>query len=339
MYNMSDRDMATPMNHQKMPEANDENLIARHIPRTAEALRALERELARLCAFIEGAPPRESALRAPTTRIGPAVVYERRNDGRFRTVREAPALVRITQAYRQITYRGDEEPNRSIAVYGALGTPHHVIDQARRVNAAKATFRAAIAAIPRQSIRVAPPRPGERPGTETRWLRTAVLARIESARINTLAAGREIPLIEEPIRLLAHREAITRSVPRRTVASLARELSVEPGVRAVADLARLATLEPTEYLVGPKRHYRRMRAQATPVLRARAQITVCADLPILFLVTARHEILTLRAPNATRTQPRERRSLMEPEPFIETLGFHRMQEPYRRYATRNEQDP
>ena len=306
--------------------------IERHVPRTAEALRALERELARLCALIEGAPPRESALRAPATRVGPAVVYERRSDGRFRTIREAPALAQITLAYRQITYRGDEDPNRSIDVYGALGVPHHVIDQARLVNAAKAAFRTAIAAIPRQSIRVASPRPGERSGTETRWLRTAVLACIEAARVNTLAAGREIPLIEEPIRLLAHREAITRSVPRRTVASLAKELSVEPSARAAADLARLATLEPTEYLVGPKRHYRRMRAQAVPARRAQVQITVCADLPVLFLVTARHEMVTLRAPKATRAQPRTRRNLMEPEPFVETFGFHRMQEPYRRYA-------
>ena len=324
-----------------MPETpyNDvtaEFRITSYVPHTAEMLRALERELARLCALIEGAPSRESALRAPAIRVGPAAVYERRNDGRFRTLREAPALTRITQAYRQITYRGDEDPNRSIDVYGALGVPHPVIDQARRVNTAKAAFRAAIAAIPRRSIRIASPRPGEKPGTETRWLRTAVLARIEAARLNTLAAGREIPLIEEPIRLLVHREAITRSVPRRTVASLAKELSIEPSARAVADLARLAMLEPTEYLVGPKRHYRRMRAQAMPARRAQAQITVCADLPVLFPITARHEAVTLRAPNATRTKPRARRNLMEPEPFVETLGFHRMQEPYRRYATLRE---
>lgn len=303
----------------------DDTAIERHVAPTAAALRALERELARLV----------DMLREPPTASHPThlwVRYERQHDAHFRTRHDRRARESLIEACAIITYRADEPPNTTLDVYGALGVAAPLIEQALRVNAAKTAFRAAIAAIPRRSVPVASPRPSESPGVRKRWLRSAVLARIQAARVSTLAAGRALPLIAEPLRALAHHEIRTRSVPRLTVTALAALLQDHDGPHTRADLARLAALDPNEYLVGPKRHYRRMRAHALPARAGSPAHTLCADLPVLFLSTSRHGAPVFKAPTPPCPTPRARRALMEPEPTVVSLGYHRMQAPYRQYA-------
>ena len=304
-----------------------ETLIERHLPTVIEHLRPLERALAEL-------HHRLVTHELSPGRFGPAAVYHPATDGHWRTDRAAHCVHRIADALRRITYDDEQAPNRSHVLPGALGVPLTLIDHLRTINTLKHSLKAACAPLHEYRFRIPVPAPTGPPRIERRQLVTLILRRLDRADLNLLAAYREIPFVDEPIRALHHTVTHAQSIPRATARALIEILEDNPSARALQDLSRLRLLPPDEHLVSPKARYRRLRAHAYPLHGPHPTHRLYADLPVLFLVTARASRPLLRPPPRRAAPARRADPHIEDTPVVETLRYYRKLPGFRTYAGR-----
>ena len=304
-----------------------EALVHRHLPLLAQHLHALEHALHALRNELE-----TLALRPGP--FGPAQTYHQRPDHAWQ-VRHGPGTVAaIAGALQRLTYDHDDQPNQSHRLPGALGVPHPLLDQVHTVNALKARLKAVCVPLHRYRF----PAPVRYPdGTERivkRQLTTLILARLDRSDVNLLAAYRQIPVIPTIVRSLTHTHYFAQSVPRATVRSLIEQLEIQPSPLALQDLSRLRLLDPREHLVSPKARYARLRARASHPHTPRRDTYVYADLPVLFLVTARSAPPVLHPPRAPARAESASDPRIEPDPVVHTLNYYRRPAPYRTFAPR-----
>ena len=317
-----------------------EATLAAHRPRIAHCLRRLDDRLQR---FSEMVAHGGGAGLFGGVSAGPVVVYRPvwgEHDGRdvvedYRAVAVRRALDTAVQALCAIEYEeAAQRVNRSVRFLGALGAGEVLHEQAVRINLAKRDLQSAMAPLSGRMARVAADGHGAAgPEVAYRQLASIVLSQLQRPRVNLLAAYRALPIISEEVDEIRFVTVRTRSVPRATVAEVRARIGNEPSAAAREDLERLSALPPDEYLVAPKAYYDRIRAHV--YLRRlgsgarRAMRVCCAELPVLFPMTARRLEPTIRAPappRATRGSPPSR---IEPAAIVESLGYYRMREPFR----------
>jgi len=326
-----------------------EELIEKHKPLIAERWRRLEKLLAEFRLVLEESQtPALNALPIAPIEIYPAALEEiKHDDGRTETiVTDLKKALPMHQGRRKaidaltnVFYEGDEKANTIVRCYGVIGAPMHVIRMAKQINQAKSELRDAIAPVANKRVRVGiKDREGE-PGETTRELTTLIFRQLQSARVNLLAAYRQIPIIEEPVTRIKFIHYRTRSVQQRTVGQVIEMLygeSKTPSEMGKQDIAILSTWPKNEHLSRPRPYYYRMRANVTLARRVQDKrrqqtTTVQAELPILFPVMpsmARPEIVK---PNFGESPIGPKPKRLEDKTELKVYGFHRLKPEYRTY--------
>ena len=328
-----------------------QRLIETHTPVVAERLGRLRSLLTEFYNEICG----KTTLRKNEVPIQPVTIYppELRNAKGLSSevvrlgepMDHASGREVAAQAYAQIEYIDDQAPNLSIKCYGAIGVPMRLIHVAKSINQAKDELRAAIAPVSKKRVKLGAKNDSGDQGEIDRELTTVVLRRIQESQVGLLAAYRHIPIVDEPVNAIRLTYINTRSVARRTVQSIVDQLSNDghPSTKALADLTRLSTLDPNEFLVRPGNYYRRMRAKvflertATNESGVREQVVLVipADLPILFPMTSKSARPIMEKPEFSN----ERRTIsrIEGSEFVTSLRFHRMRPEFRKFAKKERQ--
>ena len=273
--------------------------------RVAGAVRALERALGELT----------TALSHGETWICGQASTERAN-------RQA-----ICDAYATIDLGMEDSPNQSVVVLGAAAVDRPVLKQAEEINQIKAELKTLCAPLQRIRRRV----PRKEGGTEAIPVVRAILRSIQRSDLNLLAAYRKIPILGAQPVSIAYTRARTRAVYRKTVAQIGDLLQQSDAPAAIRDRARLAELRASvTHLALVRDNYENIRANIVYDgldRRGRGRIMISAELPILFLRKTGATTPRIQFPedNAENGKParKPRRSLIEPEPWLESLPVHR----------------
>jgi len=273
--------------------------------RVAGAVRALERALGELT----------TALSHGETWICGQATTERAN-------RQA-----ICDAYATIDLGMEDSPNQSVVVLGAAAVDRTVLKQAEEINQLKAELKTLCAPLQRIRRRV----PRKEGGTEAIPVVRAILRSIQRSELNLLAAYRRIPILGAQPVSIAYTRARTRAVYRKTVAQIGDLLQQSDAPAAIRDRARLAELRGSEaHLALVRDHYENIRANIVYDgldRRGRGRIMISAELPILFLRKAGAATPRIQFPEDTaesgKPARKPRRSLIEPDPWLESLPVHR----------------
>ncbi len=283
--------------------------------RVAAGVRALERALSELT----------TALSHRETWICGQAATERAN-------RQA-----ICDAYATIDLGMEDAPNQSVVVLGAAAVDRTVLKLAEQVNQLKAELRTECAPLQRIRRRV----PRKEGGTEAIPVVRAILRSIQRSELNLLAAYRKIPILGAQPISIAYTRARTRAVYRKTVAQIGDLLQQSDAPAAVRDRARLEGLRASEtHLALVRDHYENIRANIVYDgldRRGRGRIMISAELPILFLQKTGAAPPRIQFPedvaDGGKPARKPRRSLIEPEPWLESLPVHRYNAPTTRTRT------
>lgn len=313
-----------------MPETKSEQLIAAHIGPISDALRHLQGLLM-------------SFGKDLVQEASPAVVFEpvfiedsEPSIANYRELGAGPSRQRSIDAFLQIEYGMDDQTNQSTKCYGALGVPKRLLNQALLINRAKSELKDTMRAVARKRIRIAVKDRDGNQSLETRNLSTVILRRIQSSSINLLAAYREIPLLEETPASINLTHTRTRSVPRKTAAELLTLLAERNDPLAFADRERLESIDPNEYLVSPKEHYPRTRAniafRRTDKNGKVARQIMMAELPILYPIRKGVRPPDLSTPPIGDKPRKQRPTRIEADEFVKTHHFRRMLPGHREHA-------
>ena len=219
----------------------------------------------------------------------------------------------ICDAYATIDLGMEDAPNQSVVVLGAAAVDRTVLKLAEQVNQLKAELRTECAPLQRIRRRV----PRKEGGTEAIPVVRAILRSIQRSELNLLAAYRKIPILGAQPISIAYTRARTRAVYRKTVAQ-------------IGDLLQQSVRD----------HYENIRANIVYDgldRRGRGRIMISAELPILFLQKTGAAPPRIQFPedvaDGGKPARKPRRSLIEPEPWLESLPVHRYNAPTTRTRT------
>jgi hypothetical protein len=241
---------------------------------------------------------------------------------------ERSAVRKICEAYSTIDYAMTDDVNVSPVCLGLIGVNADTLKCAQAVNTAKAKFKALCA--PLQGIRVRIPVKGEKSPTKAIPAIRVILRNIQRSDLNLLAAYRKIPILSGPPATVTYTRANTRSVYRKTIDEIAAMLSNMESPAAIADRARLETLDRrVTHLALPRYHYANIRANVLYARldpRGRGRIQISAELPLMYATGRRHQPPEVHFPVETETASkpqRTRESKLEAEPFLSSLPVYR----------------
>ena len=263
--------------------------------------------------------------------IEPAVVFSPRKttsigtlDQDYRTLKAAASRREAADAFTDFSYGHGDAKNQSRKCFGVLGSPKYVIDEALQLNHAKDALKEAVQPIANFRIQARRGESSDPTLPQHREVSTELLRQVGKADLNLLAAYRHVPIIDEAVHAIRFLITNTRSVPRITVGELREKASQRPDL-----LDRLDTvpgLDDDEYLLAPKKRYRRMRAKILLQRMQReqpgrrVQLIVSAELPILFLMEkADSRWPDIKGPRGSDEKRKAPPSKMEDEPLL-TLG-------------------
>ncbi len=274
--------------------------------RVAASLRALERGLQDL---------------ADALAHGDAVAVNAATPGR-------EALKEICDAYTAIDLGMTDAPNQSVVTLGVIGVDRTALKLAERVNELKAEFRELCAPLQRIRRRV----PLKEGGTEAIPVVRAILRSIQRSDLNLLAAYRKLPILGAVPQSIAYTRARTRAVYRKTIEQIGDLLQSNDSPAAIRDRARLSTLRATEtHLALVREHYENIRANIAYVgldRRGRGRVMISAELPILYwrkpgMREPRVQFPSLADSGEPTRARKPRKSLVEPDPWLESLPVYR----------------
>ena len=247
-------------------------------------------------------------------------------------------LALAAAAFGELEHQGDEKDSRSVRCYGAIGVPMRLIREAEKVNLVKDEFREALKPLAGRTMRALVRNAKGTAEPRTRDLATVMMRRIQSARVNLLAAYRHIPVYNEQVQTLAFYHVRSRSVEKKTAEQLIDMLASKHYAFAHSDIVQLRKIPSDEPLSRRKEDYgrisvrvkaaRRYRHEETGRLRAVTD-TMPAELPFLYPTHTSWADPEIKLPSFKRYenkpgQPRKgRRKELEPEPYIRSMAFHR----------------
>jgi hypothetical protein len=133
------------------------------------------------------------------------------------------AVRKLCDAYSTIDYKMQDEVNSGLVTLGVAGVSADILKSARRVNQAKAEFKATC--TPLQGIRVRIPVKGEQSPTKAIPAIRVILRNIQRSDLNLLAAYRKIPILDAPAAKVIYTRANTRAVYKKSVEEIAAMLS------------------------------------------------------------------------------------------------------------------
>jgi hypothetical protein len=279
--------------------------ISAHRPPVARALRTLEAAIEGLVGALAHHPI--AAVMEPPADRNPAR--------------------RACEAFSAINYRMEDEVETSVVCLGVIGVSSEILRRAKAVNTAKAEFRAICTPLHRIRIRI--PVKGE--DTQTRAIAAirVILRSIQRSDLNLLAAYRKIPILDAPPASVTYTRANTRAVYRKSIEEIDELLKNLEGPTAIADRARLDTLDRREtHLALVKAHYQNIRANVLYTRldpRGRGRIQIAAELPLLYANGRRAQSPEILFPADPETPkpPRLRQSQLETAPFLRSVSVYR----------------
>ncbi len=236
-------------------------------------------------------------------------------------------LQRVCDAYSVIDLQIDDTPNQSIVVLGAIGVDRDCLRLAERINTLKTELREECAPLQRIRRRV----PLKSGGTEAIPVVRAILRSIQRSDLNLLAAYRKIPVLGATPVSITYTRARTRAVYRKTIADIGNLLQQSDAPAAIRDRSKLGELRAAEtHLALVRDHYENIRANIVYGgldRRGRGRIMISAELPVMFLHKAGQPPPRVQFPvtaeDADKRPRKARRSMISPEPWLETLPVHR----------------
>ena len=240
---------------------------------------------------------------------------------------ERSPIRRICEAYSAVDYRMDDEVGTSVVCLGVIGASSDILRRARALNDAKAEFKAIC--TPLHHIRVRIPVKGETSQTRAIAAIRVILRNIQRSDLNLLAAYRKIPILDAPPASITYTRANTRAVYRKSIEAIYELLQNLEGPAAMADRARLATLErPETHLALVKARYQNIRANVLYARldpRGRGRIQISAELPLLYAKGRRAAPPEVRFPidEQTTSPARARESKLQPARFLHSIPVYR----------------
>jgi hypothetical protein len=241
---------------------------------------------------------------------------------------EQDARRRCCEAFGTLRYGIDDETTDAPVCLAVLGVAAELVEEANRLNAAKAQFRSV--AAPLQRIRTRVPVSGSEGPTRAIPVLRAILRSLQRSDLNVHAAYRKVPVLPVPPRLVAYTRARTRAVYRKSVADIHTLLMNLEGPTASADRARLASLDPRETELALVRdHYDNVRANVAYHRldrRGRGRVQIRAELPIVFPLSRDLPPPEVRFPAEAEGEPRalrERASELSATPFLDSVSVYR----------------
>src|SRR3984957_5909586 len=234
---------------------------------------------------------------------------------------------RVCEAYSAIDYRMDDEVGTSVVCLGVLGVSTDLLRRAEALNAAKLQFKAIC--TPLQGIRIRIPVKGAASPTKAIPALRVILRNIQRSDVNLLAAYRKIPILDAPPASVTYTRANTRAVYRESIEEIDALLMNLQGPSALADRARLETLDRREtHLALVKSRYQNIRANVLYARldpRGRGRIQISAELPLLYAKGRRAQSPEVRFPAAEVTNPpsRVRQAKLAAAPFLRSIPVYR----------------
>jgi hypothetical protein len=267
-----------------------------------------------------------TALEAPISRLTDALAHSSISIEVEPTTDPRSPIRRVCEAYSAIDYRMDDEIGTSVVCLGVLGVSTDILRRAEAVNAAKLKFKTIC--TPLQGIRIRIPVKGTAPTKAIPALRV-ILRNIQRSDVNLLAAYRKIPLLDAPPASVTYTRANTRAVYRKSIEEINQLLMNLEGPAALADRARLETLDARETHVAlVKSRYQNIRANVLYARldpRGRGRIQISAELPLLYAKGRHPQPPEVRfpAPAEMTTPSRVRQAKLEPAPFLRSISVYR----------------
>ena len=234
---------------------------------------------------------------------------------------------RVCEAYSAIDYAMDDEIGTSVVCLGVLGVSTDIQRRAEAVNTAKLKFKAIC--TPLQGIRIRIPVKGATSPTKAIPALRVILRNIQRSDVNLLAAYRKIPILDAPPASVTYTRANTRAVYRKSIEEIDALLLNLQGPAAMADRARLETLDRREtHLALVKSRYQNIRANVLYARldpRGRGRVQISAELPLLYAKGRHPQPPEVRfpAPAETTIPSRVRQSKLEAAPFLRTIPVYR----------------
>jgi hypothetical protein len=234
---------------------------------------------------------------------------------------------RVCEAYSAIDYRMDDEIGTSVVCLGVLGVNTDILRRAEAVNAAKLQFKAIC--TPLQGIRIRIPVKDAASPTKAIPALRVILRNIQRSGVNLLAAYRKIPILDAQPASVTYTRANTRAVYRKSIDEIDALLLNLPGPAAIADRARLETLDAQEtHLALVKSRYQNIRANvlyARLDQRGRGRIQISAELPLLYAKGRHPQPSEVRfpAPVEMMAPTRVRQAKLETAPFLRSIPVYR----------------
>jgi len=208
-----------------------------------------------------------------------------------------------------------------------VGVNTDILRRAEAVNAAKTEFKGICTPLQRTRIRI--PVKGAASPTRAIPALRVILRNIQRSDVNLLAAYRKIPILNAPPASVTYTRANTRAVYRKSIEEIAEILSNLEGPAAMADRARLETLDRRDtHLALVKARYQNIRANVLHARldpRGRGRIQIAAELPLLYAQGRGIGSPEVRFPaNAQMANPsRVRQAKLEPAPFLRSIPVYR----------------
>jgi hypothetical protein len=281
--------------------------LSQHRQAVARGLQALETSIERLSDAL--------AHGAVLSKVEPAI-------------NEGGPIRRVCEAYAAIDYRMEDEVGTSVVCLGVLGVNAEILRRARAVNVVKTEFRAIC--TPLQHIRIRIPVKGESSPTKAIPAIRVILRNIQRSDLNLLAAYRKIPILDAPPGTVTYTRANTRAVYRKTIEEVLEILNRVEGSAAMADRARLATLDRREtHLAFVKGRYQNIRANVLYEhldRRGRGRIQISAELPLIYAKGRRAEAPQVQFPGEAEstTEPAHaRKAKLESAPLLQSVPVYR----------------
>jgi hypothetical protein len=268
-----------------------------------------------------------TALEATIARLTDALAHAVLSIEVEASIDERSPIRRVCEAYSAIDYRMDDEVGTSIVCLGVLGVSTEILRRAEAVNAAKAGFKAIC--TPLQGIRIRIPVKGAASATKAIPALRVILRNIQRSDVNLLAAYRKIPILDAPPASVTYTRANTRAVYRKSIEEIDEMLRNLEGPAAMADRARLETLERREtHLALVKARYQNIRANVLYARldpRGRGRIQISAELPLLYAKGRRAQSPEVRFPAAevAISPSRVRQAKLGAAPFLRSIPVYR----------------
>jgi hypothetical protein len=268
-----------------------------------------------------------TVLEASLTRLTDALAHATITIEVEPTSDQRSPIRRICEAYSAIDYQMDDEIGTSVVCLGVLGVSTEIRRRAEAVNAAKGKFKAIC--TPLQGIRIRIPVKNATSPTKAIPALRVILRNIQRSDVNLLAAYRKIPLLDAPPASVTYTRANTRAVYRKSIEEIDQLLMNLQGPTAIADRARLETLDRREtHLALVKSRYQNIRANVLYARldpRGRGRIQISAELPLLYYKGRHAQSPEVRFPDPeTPTHPsRVRQSKLGTAPFLRSIPVYR----------------